>query len=57
MTTRDREHALREQIPDACVTRTEARASGTVAVRAASRPSRRSAALSSIAPPSELAWG
>ena len=43
--------------PTPCVTRADARASGTVAVRAASRPSWRSAALSRIAPPSELAWG
>ena len=43
--------------PTPCVTRADARASGTVAVSAASRPTRRSAAWSKIAPPSELAWG
>ena len=42
--------ALTATVPDA-------RASGTVTARAASRPRRRSAALSRIAPPSELAWG
>jgi hypothetical protein len=50
MATGDGEDALREQIADA-------RASGTVAVWAASRPTWRSAACRRIAPPSALAWG